>query len=118
MPPNVKVPHVVQQAVKAVERDIKPAAKLMAEIFLNTWLGDASILHGEAEAAKAGLPRISKTSSGRASAPRAATKVASKKSDAIVIDAVILDEDCATCGNTRRVGLAGHEVSCPSCSRK
>jgi len=127
MPPNVKVPHVVKEAVKAVERDIKPAAKLMAEIFLNTWLGDASILHGEAEAAKAGLPKIPK----KASQARATPTSAPKKSEAIIIDAVLIDDDrtsrtsatlpnrdCLTCGNARKLGRVGHEIPCPSCAVK
>jgi hypothetical protein len=124
---NPKVPHVVQEASKAVERDIKPALKLMGKLFLNTWLGDQSFIQGAARAVDTAAPELPEKTSKRVK-PQATVHVSKARSarpapppspspstSPMIIDAVFVDEDCLTCGGAGKVGRVGHEVRCPAC---
>lgn len=122
---NPKVPHVVQEASKAVERDLKPALKLMSKLFLNTWLGNQSFIQSAARAVDTAAPELPEKTSKRketiatvrVSKPRARAVPPPSPSPStapMVIDAEFV-EDCRTCGGSGQVGRSGYEVRCPSC---
>jgi len=111
-----KVPQIIQELSEATRRDIAPAARLMSRIFVGTLLGgEGSFVREVASAAaKAASP------AGGASAPKPKRPPSRARSSvhagAIVVDAEIVeDETCSTCGGSRKVGRAGHEVRCPVC---
>ena len=109
-----KVPRVIQEAGRAVERDIKPALRLMGRIFFNTWLGDQSYVKVPPGAEQ---PRIKvRQQKPRAQAPRPPAPSDSSPGP-VVIDAELIEE-CLTCGGSKKVGRLGHEVPCPSCAGK
>jgi hypothetical protein len=107
--PKARVPRVVEEASKAVARDIKPALRLMGRIFVNSWLGDQSFVLDVVKEAQ-------KRDQGRDRARPAPVHAAPDPKE-VIIDAEIVSEDknCPTCGGSRRVGRPGHEVTCPSC---
>jgi CRISPR/Cas system-associated protein Cas10 (large subunit of type III CRISPR-Cas system) len=102
-----KVPQMIRNFEDALKRDLKPAARFVGRIFVNTWLGDQSFVRD--------VVRTAETQRKRA-AERTAGAVANAKAKESIADAEIVEEpDCKTCGNKRRVGAAGHEVPCPVC---
>jgi hypothetical protein len=115
-PSPPKVPRVIQEAGKAVERDIKPALRLMGRIFFNTWLGDQSYVHVPPGAAP---PPARRAPRPKASPPSTAAGVHTTDPGPrpMVIDAELI-EDCLTCGGSKKVGRPGHQVPCPSCAGK
>lgn len=112
---DVKVPQVLKDLSEATKRDLGPAVRLMSRIFVGTLLGGEQSFVREI---------VGATAQAVASPPaprkaRASARTASATSgSAIVIDAEIVEESCPTCGGSRKVGRAGHEVPCPACRGK
>lgn len=113
-PKDVKVPQVLKDLSEATKRDIGPAVQLMSRIFVGTLLGGEQsfvreIVSATAKAAATPAPRKARAQ---------ARTAAAMPPGAIVIDAEIVEEECLTCGGTRKVGRPGHEVWCPACRGK
>lgn len=134
-----KVPFIIREAAKAIDKDVTPTVRLMGRLFLKSFLEEheraaegqqrpspAPALRGptrEPISARAVGIQIREVRDPRN--PPVTSAVAVSKP--AVIDAEIVPDvgapqahrvvECLTCGGTKRVGRRGHQVQCPSCCK-
>lgn len=115
------LPIVIKEAGKAVERDLKPTLNLLGRIFLGGAPPSKSeAVHDEPERAPPSAARLPPSRQIVISQVKRADE--KKYITTHIIEAEIIEESgipriCPTCGGAGRLGRAGHEVPCPSCTR-
>ena len=134
-----EIPLIIKQGQKAIDDDVKPTLHVLGKLFFGAWPKPEPVPREEPppreklpalpvhrEPSRSTRPlRIAireVTPPSSSSSPPSSRKPSSQK----IVDAEILEEvidgkhfsrNCPTCGGSGKVGMQGHEVSCPSCSR-